>query len=304
MQIIRGLVNLKTTTCVATIGNFDGMHLAHQIIVKQLADVSNNLNLPSVVISFYPNPATYFGNKTSLLSSFKQRYSSLNAMGADKLLLIKFDKKFANVSAQDFIEQILINKLNVKQMLIGDDFCFGKNRLGDINMLKQHKINAQQILPIYHKNTRISSSNIRNYLAQGDFVYANAMLGRNFNVSGKVIYGQQLGRKIGFPTINIAIKNRKLPIIGVFVVRVKVNNKMYYGVSNIGFKPTVGNSNLSLEVHILNFNKDIYDNLVEIIFDYKIRDEKKFFKIDELIKQIKLDIKIAKKFIEDSKNTV
>ncbi len=295
MKITRGLKNITNQqNYVATIGNFDGMHTAHISIIQQLIATGIKLDLPTMVISFYPHPNDFLKKKISTISNCNDKYNILKNIGVDELLLINFNAKFANLSANDFIQNLLIKQLNIKYLLIGDDFHFGKNRTGNINILKQH-ISIDVINALYLNNIRISSSNIRKYLDNGDIKTANHMLGRKFNISGKVVTGDGRGKTIGFPTINIAFGRRLLPIAGVFAVTITITNTAYKGVANIGTKPTFDGKNTTLEVHIFNFNKEIYNHRVTVNFIDKIRNEQKFSTIDELKKQIIIDINLAKK---------
>jgi riboflavin kinase/FMN adenylyltransferase len=295
MQLIRGLENLHTLdACVVSIGNFDGVHLAHQNILQSLIGKAKALNTSSVVISFYPHPSYFFGKKHSLINSFREKYNLLQQLGVDKLLLIHFDNNFANLSAKDFIEKILIKKLQTKHIIVGDDFRFGKNASGNIEMLRQH-IFATQISAKSINNNRISSSNIRNLLKNGNIQDANILLGYDFYLSGKVVSGKQLGKKIGVPTANINLKNRILPLSGVFIAKVIIDENEFSGVVNIGLKPTIkDNLKSSVEMHIFDFNDNIYGKTIKIIPKEKLRDEQKFNSIDDLVLQIKKDILLAK----------
>jgi riboflavin kinase/FMN adenylyltransferase len=295
MQIIRGLKNLNNLNgCVATIGNFDGVHLAHQKILNDLTIAAKKLNLPSVVISFTPNPAKFFGKNIKIITSFKDKYQLLKNNNIDILLLINFNFNFANINPQDFINNILIDKLNIQKLFIGDDFRFGKNRAGDFQMLNKN-LSVIKIDEFLKNKVRVSSSNIRKLLSAGDFENAKNMLGRDFQICGKVISGKKLGRTIGFPTANISIKNQNLCVRGVFAVEIIIDKISYKSIANVGVKPSIDNKNkLTLEVHIFDFNEDIYSKNAIITFKEKIRNEKKFTSLDELKKQIIKDCKQVK----------
>jgi riboflavin kinase/FMN adenylyltransferase len=294
MQLIRGLENLQTLAgCVATIGNFDGVHLAHQKILSQVVQRAKRLEVPSVVISFVPHPADFFGKNTPVLSSFKQKYQLLKDNNIDIVLFIHFNTAFANIQPQVFIDTILIDKLHTQMLFVGDDFRFGKNRVGDIALLQQH-LTISHIDELLLDDVRISSSHIRRCLATGDFATARNMLGRAFSICGKVIFGKQLGATIGFPTANIAIKNQNLPVRGVFATDIIIDNIRYSSITNVGVKPTIDSVHkLGVEVHIFDFNQNIYHKNVEVIFKYKIRDEQTFATIDALQQQIQKDCLIA-----------
>ncbi len=301
MELIRGLVNLSNLSgCVVTIGNFDGLHLGHQKIIKNLVDKAKELSLPSVVISFKPTPQQFFGAKQALISSFRQKHTILDSLGVDKHLLIEFNQNFSKISAQDFVVDILLEKLKTQYLLIGDDFRFGANRTGDFAMLenfaKKHNFLVENTNSIEFNNVRISSSQIREHLKHGEFGRAKSMLGRGFNICGKIIHGKQLGRTIDFPTINISIKRETSPVLGVFAVTVVIDKSRYQGVANIGSRPTVNGKGVLLEVYIFNFNKDVYGKTADVVFEKKIRDEEKFDSFDELKQQIKLDANNAKDY--------
>lgn len=291
MKLIRGIINLKNIeNCVATIGNFDGVHLAHQQILKNLVKKSKELNIPSMVISFNPTPNNFFGKNHPVLSSLREKYELLNELGIDIFLIINFNHKFSSTPPQVFIDKILKQKLGVKHLFIGDDFHFGKNKKGTFDLLKSN-ITTTKINELLLDKVRVSSSNIRKYLATGDIKNATKMLGKNIIISGKVIQGKKLGRTIGVPTANIAIKNRNVAIKGVFATTIKIANKIYNSITNIGYKPTIsGENKLSFEVNIFDFNADIYGEFAEVTILKKIRNEKKFSSLDELKAQIKQDI--------------
>ena len=245
MELIRGLHNLKKQPgCILTIGNFDGIHLGHQEILKRLVSKSKKLGLPSLVVSFSVTPETFFGRPKARLSSFRDKHLFLESMGVDKHLLIRFNKGFSELSASSFINQILVGKIGVKYCFIGDDFRFGKGRLGDFSMLKQasHENNysIEKLNSVLLDGLRVSSSAIRNFLTDGNFTGAEKFLGRPFSISGKVAHGDKLGRTIGFPTANISIHRKLSPILGVYSVLVKLKSQTYNGVCNVGKRPTLG----------------------------------------------------------------
>ncbi len=296
MDFIRGLQNLKSQGFAVTIGNFDGVHLGHQIIIDKLNNNAKKLNIKSLLISFNPSPKDLFSKESVLkLTNFHEKYELLKKTNLDKFLIINFNKRFANLSAKDFIKDILVAKLNIKYCLIGDDFRFGKNRLGDFDLLKKEsqKYNfiVERITSVTKDNIRVSSSNIRKSIINNDFNTAEKMLGHKYFIIAKVIHGDKKGRAIGFPTINVNRKN--VPFNGVYAVNVIFDNKLYQGVANIGNRPTLNGTEERLEVHIFNFNKEIYGEQVKVIFKAKIRDERKFSDINELKKQIAKDCKLA-----------
>ena len=305
MELIRGLHNLKKQPgCILTIGNFDGIHLGHQEILKRLVSKSKKLGLPSLVVSFSVTPETFFGRPKARLSSFRDKHLFLESMGVDKHLLIKFNKGFSELSASSFINQILVGKIGVKHCFIGDDFRFGKGRLGDFSMLKQasyeNNYTIEKLNSVLLDGIRVSSSAIRNFLADGNFTGAENFLGRPFSISGKVAHGDKLGRTIGFPTANISIHRKLSPILGVYSVLVKLKSQTYNGVCNVGKRPTLGGKKTLLEVFIFDFNEKIYGEYATVIFKQKCRDEKKFESFDELKKQIKKDVEKSRLFFQNN----
>ena len=305
MELIRGLHNLKKQPgCIITIGNFDGIHLGHQEILKRLVSKSKKMGLPSLVVSFSVTPETFFGRPKARLSSFRDKHLFLESMGVDKHLLIRFNKAFSELSASSFINQILVGKIGVKHCFIGDDFRFGKGRLGDFSMLKQasyeNNYTIEKLNSVLLDGLRVSSSAVRNFLTDGNFTGAEKFLGRPFSISGKVAHGDKLGRTIGFPTANISIHRKLSPILGVYSVLVKLKSQTYNGVCNVGKRPTLGGKKTLLEVFIFDFNEEIYGEYATVIFKQKCRDEKKFESFDELKKQIKKDVEKSRLFFQNN----
>jgi len=303
MELIRGLHNLKHQSgCVLTIGNFDGVHVGHQQILKKLVSTAKNKGIPSLVISFSVTPESFFGRTKARLSSFRDKHLFLESLGIDKHLLIRFNKTFSEITAQSFINHTLVSKVGVKHCFIGDDFRFGKDRLGDFSMLQEMSLErsflVDKINGVHLDGQRISSSVIRKLLSQGDFKKAETYLGRPFSISGRVAHGDKMGRTIGFPTANISIKRKVSPVRGVYSVLIKVNDTTYTGVCNIGKRPTVGGIKVLLEVFIFNFNQEIYGEYVTVIFKQKCRDEFKFNSFEELKNQIKNDVEKSKAYFE------
>jgi len=304
MQLIRGLHNLKKQSeCVLTIGNFDGVHIGHQEIIKRLVERSHELKIPSLVISFSVTPESFFGRPKARLSSFRDKHSFLKSMGVDKHLLIRFNTSFSQISAVSFVENILVKKLKVRHCFIGDDFRFGKNRLGNYELLeklsKPNNYIAEKLERVTFDNERVSSSAVRKCLASGNFSAAERLLGRPFAISGRVSHGDKRGRTIGFPSINVGISRRLSPVLGVFNVLVEINKEKYHGVCNVGKRPTVGGEKILLEVFIFNFNREIYGERVTIVFKQKSREEMKFDSFDKLKKQIAKDVEIGKEYFNN-----
>ena len=305
MQLIRGLHNLDNQPeCVVTIGNFDGIHIGHQEIISKLVSTAQKKGIPSMVISFSVTPESFFGRPKARLSSFRDKHLFLKSMGINKHLLIKFNKSFSEISASSFIEDILVKKINVKHCYIGDDFRFGKNRTGDFSLLEKYAVNYKFVIEkvdgVYIDDQRVSSSAIRELLSTGSFEMSKKLLGRAFSISGQVAHGDKQGRTIGFPTANIPIRRQLSPVLGVFCVVVRKDNKNFNGVCNVGKRPTRGETKVLLEVYILDFNQEIYGEYVEVIFKKKIRDEIKFSSFEELKSQIKKDTQSALQYFSSS----
>jgi riboflavin kinase/FMN adenylyltransferase len=303
MQLIRGLHNLKKqSSCVLTIGNFDGIHTGHQKIIKRLVEKAHELKTPSLVISFSVTPESFFGRPKARLSSLRDKHLFLKSMGVDKHLLIRFNDSFSQTSATSFVENILVEKLKVRHCFIGDDFRFGKDRLGNYALLeklsKPNNFIAEKVGRVNLENKRVSSSVVRRHLASGNFSMAEKLLGRAFVISGKVSHGDKKGRTIGFPTINIGIRRRLSPVLGVFNVLVEINKETYHGVCNVGKRPTVGGEKTLLEVFIFKFKGDIYGERVTVVFKHKSREEMRFDSFEELKQQISKDVENGKKYFK------
>jgi riboflavin kinase/FMN adenylyltransferase len=298
VKIIRN-TNLEQLPCVVTIGNFDGVHLGHQALLDEVRKRAHDLKLESAVITFEPNPKDYFSqNKPQTrISSLREKIELFNEIKIDRVHIIKFNQEFSNVTANEFIS-VLIKQLRVKEIVIGEDFCFGRGREGGIKQLSASSMKLNIKNKILMDGQRISSTLIRNLLANDKLDEANKYIGRPYCISGKVVHGEKRGRKIGFPTANIHMRHNRPPLKGVFAV--KFQN--HFGVANLGIRPSIkGEKKLQLEVHLLNFSSDLYGQHVSVIFLKKLRDEKKFKSLDELKEQIKLDVIKAKLFF-DKKN--
>ena len=298
MKIIRN-TNLEQLPCVVTIGNFDGVHLGHQALLTEVKKRAHDLKLESAVITFEPNPKDYFSqNKPQTrISSLREKIELFNEIKIDRVHIIKFNQEFSKVTANEFIS-VLIKQLKVKEIVVGEDFCFGRGREGGIKQLSTSSMKLNIKNKILIDGKRISSTLIRNLLANDKLDEANKYIGRPYSISGKVVHGEKRGRKIGFPTANIHMRHNRPPLKGVFAV--KFQN--HFGVANLGIRPSIkGEKKLQLEVHLLNFSSDLYGQHVSVIFLKKLRDEKKFKSLDELKEQIKLDVIKAKLFF-DKKN--
>lgn len=286
--------NKKT---VVTLGTFDGVHLGHQKIINRLLNSVSHGDLETVVLTFSQHPRTvlYADDKIKLLNTNEEKISLLEKKGINNLIIHPFDKAFYELSGEEFVKNILVDKLNIQKIIIGYDHRFGKNRSSDIHDLiyfgKKYHFDVEQISAKEIDEISISSTKIRNAILMGDIALANQYLGYNYLFSGKVIQGNQLGRQIGFPTANIYIENKYkiIPKNGVYIVEVFSNEKSFNGIMNIGLKPTIGEKNISIEVNIFNFDQDIYNQKISISVLEFIRSEIKFNNIEQLKNQIKLD---------------
>lgn len=305
MELIRGLHNIRAQHkgCVLTIGKFDGVHLGHQAVLESLMQKAKELDLPATVMVFEPQPEEVFTpeHAPARLSRWRDKYTALKRIGLDRLICIPFTAKFASQSPQEFIEQILIESLGVKFLVVGDDFRFGYKRKGDFSMLQaaaeQQDFQVVNTQSFRLADCRISSTAIREALAEDDFSRANEMLGREFTISGKVVHGQKKGRTIGFPTANVNLKRAKAPVKGVFAVHVYHDDTRYFGVANIGARPTVDGQDALLEVHIFDFTGNIYGQKIKVTLQHKLRGIIKFATFAELKTQIQLDAERARQLL-------
>jgi riboflavin kinase/FMN adenylyltransferase len=288
--------------CVASIGNFDGVHIGHQSLIHELRNRARQLNLPLVLIIFEPQPKEYFQPEGSLtrLSSLRDKLGYLAEASVDYVYCIKFNRVLAQTSAIDFINTHIIKHLNVRYLLVGEDFKFGKNREGTIALLQEYCASYACTVDVYPNHLlnqeRISSTTIRQALQKGDLHHAEALLGHTYCVSGRVIRGDGRGRQWGIPTANVGLRHC-LPLKGVFIVRVRIGTKTVFGVANVGVRPTVDGTKNSLEVHLFDFCDSIYGQRVHVFFLHKIRDEVKFVSVDTLLEQIHRDIAVGRAFL-------
>lgn len=302
MELIRGLHNLRPdhSGCVLTIGKFDGVHRGHQAVLANVHEKTRELGLPSTVMVFEPQPEELFSPDTApaRLSTLREKYQLLKAQDVDRLLCVRFDEYFASQSADTFIEELLVERLGVKFLVVGDDFRFGRGRRGDFSMLQRagqsmgFEVASTQSFMV--DDCRISSTAVREVLAAGEFEKAGNMLGRPFVIDGRVVHGEKKGRTIGFPTANVLLKRSRPAINGVFAVTVDVNDTRYYGVANVGSRPTVAGKRTQLEVHIFGYSGSLYGEQIKVYPVKKLRDEEKFASFDALKQQIQRDAQAAK----------
>ncbi|OMH28407.1 bifunctional riboflavin kinase/FAD synthetase [Motiliproteus sp. MSK22-1] len=303
MELIRGLHNLRDQHrgCVATIGNFDGVHLGHHQILKQVSEKAMALGLPSVAITFEPQPREFFqGDKAPpRLTRFRDKLVLLQQHQIDRVFCLHFNQRLRSLTAEAFIDQLLLNGLEVKYFVVGDDFRFGCDRAGDFELLRQtgktHGFTVVNTATYLVDGERVSSSRIRNVLASHDFELAARLLGRPYTLSGKVVHGQKLGRQLGVPTANLSLQRKQLPFSGVFVVEaVTESGERYRGVANVGVRPTLDGVSPLLEAHLFDFDNSIYGQRLVVEFKGFVRPEKKFENLTSLTEQIQSDIEFAK----------
>jgi riboflavin kinase / FMN adenylyltransferase len=305
MRLIKGIPSKSafTSGCVLTIGNFDGVHLGHKAVIEKLAERGKLLGLAVVIMIFEPQPLEYFlgENAPPRLTRLREKVLQFAKLPVDDLVIVRFNKQLAGYDAEQFIDEVLVKRLNVKHLVIGDDFRFGKARQGDFAMLKAkgaiHGFRVQDTGSLQVDGLRVSSTLIRKALAIGDLKEAEAMLGYSYSVCGRVVHGDKRGRTIGYPTANIRMPRKNIPISGVFAVTMTgVDGLEIQGVANAGIRPTVdGSKKTVLETYLFNFDQDIYGYIVEVHFKQKIRPERRFQTVDELKKQIVDDVAEAKK---------
>lgn len=309
MEFIRGLHNLrpKHRGCVATIGNFDGVHLGHKAVIQGLHERAEFYNCPSIVITFEPYPQAFFaqnGRAIPRLTRMREKLDILRASGIDRVLCVRFNQTFADMPAKNFVIQVLVQLLRIRYLVVGDDFHFGKQRQGNFQLLKslglEYGFEVAKTPTHIVDDARVSSTRIRQALSEGAMELTQRLLGRPYQISGRVAHGDKRGRLIGFPTANIYLPKNSLPLNGVFAVTVELSStdKSFAGVANIGNRPTVDGTTNLLEVHLFEFDKDIYGTQVKVTFVQKIRDEQKFDGLDALVAQIEKDAIKAKSILQ------
>ncbi|MEJ2765477.1 bifunctional riboflavin kinase/FAD synthetase [Photobacterium sp. MCCC 1A19761] len=311
MELIRGIHNIKPEHhgCVLTIGNFDGVHLGHQAVLRQVLAKAQTLGLPATVMSFEPQPMELFAgeNAPARLTRFRDKYLQLKQVGVDRLLCVNFNRRFADMSAHDFVRRLLVEQLGVKFLVVGDDFRFGQGRRGDFATLvaagKEFGFTVVSTHSFCVSAQRVSSTAIREALANDNLPLAESLLGRPYSISGRVSHGRKLGRTIGFPTANVPLKRRVSPVSGVYAVEVYgVNGEPVPGVANVGRRPTVNGVRQQLEVHLFDFQSDLYGHQIEVVLHHKLRDEIKFESFDALKAQIERDAQTARVWLSERKN--
>ncbi|MBI5462140.1 MAG: bifunctional riboflavin kinase/FAD synthetase [Gammaproteobacteria bacterium] len=309
MHLIRGLHNLTPALrgCAATIGNFDGVHLGHQAVLGQLAERAAALHLPTTAIIFEPQPQEYFSPEQAppRLTRLREKLVALRRFSIDRVLCLSFNRALAELSAEQFVQRVLVDGLGVRYLVVGDDFRFGKDRVGDFDFLlrageraaKSERFQVAHMHSFELNGERVSSTRIRAALQVGDLHSAEQMLGRGYRMLGRIAHGDKRGRTIGFPTANLFLHRHSTPVQGVFAVEMYgLDAEPYYGVANVGTRPTVDGTRSLLEVHLFDFAGDIYGRQVAVEFVHKIRDEKRFASFAELKAQIEQDAQQARAF--------
>ena len=307
MLIFRGLHPSVAQPVALTIGNFDGVHLGHQAMLKQLREAAQSRGLPVAVVVFEPHPREFFTPQQAptRLTSMREKLELFAALGVDRVHVCRFNSRFAHMSATDFIHA-LHREVAAKFVLIGDDFRFGSGRSGDFALMEkigaQHGFTVQAMHSVLHDGVRISSTAVRVALAEGKMGVAQRYLGRPYSISGRVEHGDGLGKRIGFPTANIQLKHNRPPVSGIFVVRVQGDDMLpMQGVASLGVRPTVRQDNKPvLEVHVFDFAREVYNKHMRLDFLHKLRDEEKYPDVETLTRQIALDVQNAKEWFKQN----
>lgn len=307
MEVFFGIdkINRPLKNPVLTIGNFDGVHLGHQTLFDRVKHRAQSLNGESVVMTFHPHPLEVLspGNGPVFITEHARKLRLIESCGIDIAIVVPFSQEFAQMSAQQFVKHILVDKIGVKALVVGYDYRFGCGREGNIDFLKdlgkKFDFDVEAVTGIKMDGKVVSSTAIRQFIKEGQLKEANSLLGRPYEISGTVVKGRDRGgRVLGFPTANIRISSQAPPKTGVYVVRVDIDGKIYGGAANLGYNPTFGDTELSLEVHIFNFSEDLYGKQIAVQFVDRLRDEKRFSGPEELAVQIQKDIEKAKQVLE------
>ena len=302
MEIVRGMHNLRQRHRggVLTIGNFDGVHHGHQLLVSHLNAKRADLGVQSVLVTFEPQPREFFQGREipARLTRFREKMTLLERTGLDLVICVPFNERIASLTAQAWIEEYLVARLGVRFVVLGDDSRFGRDRGGDYELLRKAAdrfgFGVSHLGTLSIEEGRVSSSRIREALAAGDFATAEALLGYRYFVTGHVVYGRQLGRQLDIPTANLRLGRYRSPLTGVFVVEVDVDGKRHHGIANVGVRPTIGGTEPLVEAHLFDFVGDLYGKLITVTFRHRIRDEQAFPGLDALKAQIARDCDLAR----------
>ena len=309
MKIIRSITAFNSSEkTIVTIGTFDGIHIGHQKILKDLIKTAKKEGKKSVHLTFFPHPRMVLqkDNKILLLNTIEEKSGLLEKMGLDYLIIHPFSKEFSRLTALDFVRDILVNKLNTSRLIIGYDHHFGKNREGNIHQLKEYSLlydfKVEEIPAQDIDDVSVSSTKIRTALKEGNLKTANNYLGYHYMLNGTVVSGKKLGGTIGFPTANLEIKEpyKLIPKTGVYIIKTHINTVLYTGIMNIGFNPTVLGKHQTIEAHLFDFNEDLYGKEIMIEFIYFLREEHKFKSVKELVVQLNIDKENAISYLSNN----
>ena len=309
MKVIQSIAAFNSSEkTIVTIGTFDGIHIGHQKILKNLIRTANNEGKKSVLLTFFPHPRMVLQkeNKILLLNTIKEKSSLLEKMGLDYLIIHPFSREFSRLTALDFVRDVLVNKLNTSRLIIGYDHHFGKNREGNIHQLKEYSLlydfKVEEIPAQDIDDVSVSSTKIRTALKDGNLKTANNYLGYHYMLNGTVVSGKKLGGTIGFPTANLEIKEpyKLIPKTGVYIIKTHINTVLYTGIMNIGFNPTVLGKHQTIEAHLFDFNEDLYGKEITIEFIYFLREEHKFESVEELVVQLNIDKENAISYLSNN----
>lgn len=313
MQLVRGLHNLRPRHrgCVATIGNFDGVHRGHQAILARLRERAAELGLPSCVVIFEPQSREFFApdKAPARLTRLREKLCLLEQQSIDQVLCLAFNRRLRELSAAEFVHAVLVEGLAVRHLEVGDDFRFGCDRAGDFDFLLRagaaEGFSVEAATTIEVDGQRVSSTRLREVLARGDLQAAQALLGRPFSLTGRIVHGQKLGRQLGAPTANVQLKRRSTPLSGVYMVSLVLDGSPHPGVANIGMRPSVrSDGQPHLEVHLLDLQTDLYGRRVQVVFHHKLRDEQRFASLEALKAAISADIAAARDYWRASLSTM
>ncbi|HEY8548764.1 MAG TPA: bifunctional riboflavin kinase/FAD synthetase [Vicinamibacterales bacterium] len=303
MELIRGLHNLRPRHrgCVASIGNFDGLHLGHQAVLDELKAHARTLGLPTLVMLFEPQPREYFRPEAAppRLMRLREKLVALHEQGIDRVLCVRFDARFAALTPEEFVQRVLVDGIGARHLVVGNDFRFGSGRRGDLQLLRQlggrHGFEVAEAPTFLIDGERVSSTRVRAALAQGDLAAAARLLGRPYSICGRVVHGNKLGRQLGIPTANIRLHRRRVPLRGIFVAALAAaDGECLPAAASIGTRPTVGGTEMLLEVHLLDAERDLYGTRVRVEFLQKLRDEQRFASLDAMRARMLQDIEAAR----------
>ncbi len=305
MLIRRGIPRQADAPVALTIGNFDGVHLGHQAMLARLEQAAQARGLASCVMTFEPHPREFFApdQAPTRLTNLREKFELLAEFGVDRVQLVRFNFDFARITAEEFVTRILVRGLAVRWLLVGDDFRFGARRAGDFAMLERegprHGFEVAAMESVVHDGLRVSSTAVRDALAAGNMEGAARLLGRPYSISGRVVGGEKLGKRLGFPTANIQLKHNRPPVKGIFVVEVHgIGDQALPGVASLGVRPTIrAGGRPTLEVHLFGFAREIYGAHLRVDFLHKLRDEEKYPTMEALARQIAIDVENAKAYL-------